>query len=253
MAISFRNSRGHFTSVTPREETIYKWENGTRTELSMREKFEIYATRKNIDRSIEFEIIGRDEDWVPKWKTYTDKSRPKITVYTDENGNIIDRPFEFSYKLYKDKGYNEEKQREIYELFREANKEVKKLQELTDAMVGQSFSLNLDVPSERLERRIASAEEVLSGNYLNNISIEYKEKFTDEITTHLDSETSRRFKEALDSITPLQFLQLIKNTNFDFLAFALESEIETYGYEMVLNQINYLIDSIEDGEGEFYY
>jgi len=58
--------------------------------------------------------------------------------------------------------------------------------------------------------------------------------------------------DEVDSLTDVEFLSLLKRTKNDMISYALESIMDTYGYESVINELLYIGGLIRSGKGKFF-
>lgn len=151
--------------------------------------------------------------------------------------------FEYSEVAEKRLGLTKSEQKLLYNIFKKANEEGENLGKLTDDLIKPRFSLRLDTirNNEQLKNRIAAAEEVLSGDYLENIAKQYKQDFIQNFEFHLETDLYNKLKDKLEDMDDLDFLNYIKNNRVDYLAYALDSLITDYGYDLIAGEVRRII------------
>ncbi len=183
----------------------------------------------NPSRSIMVE--KGEKEWLKKLENYEDTENLKST----------DDKFVFNYSVQKTYGYTEQQQKELYNLFKMANERIEELRDLMDADIGKSFSFNMNVPKDVMERRASAALEILQDNYVEKIAKQYKEDFLENYKNHLTDEDFERFSSALESIDDIDFLKLIKQNKLDANAYSLDSVLTAYDYEYIKENIDVTI------------
>lgn len=224
-----------------RTKTVIDIDNSTKTEeLVLHEPFTGNKTTTDF-----IEKTGSK-----KWANPTDDS-----TYEKKS---TDESFEFSYAARQKHGYTMEQQKEWFDIFKAANK---RLEEINDLLgiggkgrpsLGVEFSYNMNIEKELMARRLASAEKVLSDSYIEELAEQYKKDFIENFSQHLAPEDFSALQKAVNSLTDFQFLQLLKNTSLDHLSYALDSVIDTFGYNKILDEVNFIISKIESGQGVLY-
>jgi len=256
---NIRDSKGRFVKVNKEEKDLKYFtsvdsvklnvtdiiahnENFPRTVKEFKEKFE--TTRPTFQEGRENVIKHMEEigQHIPSWMRYEDRSKPK-------DYDAIDKEtFNYSIIAETNYGLSEERQLEIFNKFKEANAIIEKIREQTGDHIGFPISYNLEIPSDRLESRLARANEYINGDYVTRISIEYKEDFKNNFKEHLTKEMYDELVEAIDSLTDLEFLKMLKNTRYDSLAYAIQSIIKEFGYEFLIGEVKAIISYSKMGE-----
>lgn len=222
-----------FVNVTP---IIHARENFPKTTEEFREAFKpIQPTFKEGRESV-LQYFEETKQHIPSWMRYEDTSKP-IEVSDSDKTN-----FNYSIIAETKYGLSEEKQLEIFNKFKEANDIIEKIRQQTSDHIGFPISFNLEIEPERLERRIARANEFLAGNYIERISAEYKEDFKNNFKEHLTSDLYEELSSAIDSLSDIKFLKMLKNTRYDSLAYAIQSIIDEFGYEFLLGEVKAIIN-----------
>lgn len=213
---------------------------------------------------------------------------PAFLAENKTKGKSTDDQFVFSPTAYSRYGLNEKKQREYYELFKEANEHVEMLREETDNIIGAKFSYKLDVPPDVLQRRVDAALDVMEDDYVEKLVQQSRTDFFDAFSNFLDHDkyilnekndieevsedeldsegyftrNGKRFKakelieimeDEFGKLSDYQFLELRRKTNTESLAYALQSIVETYQYSMVIEEVKRLIGYAREGKGLLYH
>ena len=179
-----------------------------------------------------------------KAKEYTDIDKPRST---DEQF-VFDPAANAKYKL------DIKSQEKIYQVFRDANKVVEEIRQLTDAdmhedVVAARFSYNMNVKPEILWRRYEAAEElILKGarQYVIDVAAKYRQDFISNFQDQFEAEDIKEFMEALEDLNDRQFLSVLKYASKSNLAYVIQSVIDEYGYEFALGEIRVLTQNFRE-------
>lgn len=182
--------------------------------------------------------------WREKAKEYTDIDKPRST---DEQF-VFDPAANAKYKL------DIKSQEKIYQVFRDANKVVEEIRQLTDAdmhedVVAARFSYNMNVKPEILWRRYEAAEElILKGarQYVIDVAAKYRQDFISNFQDQFEAEDIKEFMEALEDLNDRQFLSVLKYASKSNLAYVIQSVIDEYGYEFALGEIRVLTQNFRE-------
>lgn len=115
---------------------------------------------------------------------------PNYDVNYEEKEKSTSENFVFDYNVYKKRGYNRDIQQAYYNIFKRANEAGTEINVASRGTVSPSFSYNLDVPKEQLERRLKSAMEVIEtpkDAYIENRYSEYKKQYLSNILDYISS------------------------------------------------------------------
>lgn len=182
--------------------------------------------------------------WREKAKEYTDIDKPRST---DEQF-IFDPAANAKYKL------DIKSQEKIYQVFRDANKVVEEIRQLTDAdmhedVIAARFSYNMNVNPDILWRRYEAAEElILKGarQYVMDVAAKYRQDFISNFQDQFEAEDIKEFMEALEDLNDRQFLSVLKYASKSNLAYVIQSVIDEYGYEFALGEIRVLTQNFRE-------
>ena len=182
--------------------------------------------------------------WREKAKEYIDVEKPRSS----------DASFEFDPAAQAKWGIDLKQQEYAYKLFKEANKVVDEIRQLTDAdmhedVIASRFSYNLNVKPEVLGRRIDAALEIIekgARQYVIDVAAKYRQDFKDNFANQFEAEDIKDFMEALEDLNDRQFLSVLKYASKSNLAYVIQSVIDEYGYEFALGEIKALTQNFRE-------
>ena len=214
-----------------------------------RNTIEYYAhTRMTANRFVGQEYAFTKE----KLDAHVAVEKTKKEISTDDK-------FVFSEKAARRLGLDEEQQYKIWETFRAANIEGKRIEEETGGEIKVSFSYNLDhwrVDERTLLARLNAAQKVLEGDWLDQRAqesienvIEAIENYTDagdiefsDFKDYIKGQTiAEAAREILGNANKLDLYMLMHKYHWESLPYAWDSIITKHGYEFLMNEISDLL------------
>lgn len=113
---------------------------------------------------------------------------PDYTTHYEKKEKSNEEEFVFDYNVYRKRGYNRQVQETYYKIFKEANRVGTEINLASQGTINPSFSYNLDVPREQLERRLSAAMEVIETpkySYIENKYYEYKKQYLSNMVNYI--------------------------------------------------------------------
>ena len=234
-----------------------KWEYGGR---GVRSTFKGYQSdKREVSKKLDdtslttSRFVGQEYSFTKeKLDAHITREKPKKEISTDDK-------FVFSEKAFRRLGLDEEQQHKIWETFREANIEGKRIAEETGGEIKVSFSYNLDhwrVDERTLLARLNAAQKVLEGDWLDQRAqesienvIEAIENYTDEGDIEFSDfkdyikgkSVAEAAREILGSANKLDLYLLMHKYGWESLPYAWDSIITKHGYEFLMNEISDLL------------
>lgn len=209
------------------------------------------------------------EEYVPT------NSQMLASARKDKSGSYrVDAPFEEVTTYIQ--GFSKKQQLEYYNILFTANKVIETVRNMTGADVGFFFSLSMPKSEEVRQRREASALEILGieglsqeeqKEYIDMLKLDnekakalildiaqvnlettsedYKKEFLEIYESFLrDEKEIEALKEAMDTVSPLEFYQIANRAGYRQMRYYIESQISQEDYQNVLRDLHALIGDI---------
>lgn len=182
--------------------------------------------------------------WREKAREYIDVDKERST----DNIFVYDPAANAKWKIGR------KEQEEAYKIFKEANKIVEQIREMTDAdmhedVIASKFSYNMNVNPDVLYRRVDAAQEIIdkgARQYVIDVAAKYRQDFTENFKDQFEAEDIKEFMEAIDALNDRQFLSVLKYASKSNLAYVIQSVIDEYGYEYALGEIKALTQQFRE-------
>lgn len=235
----------------PRLKKITPVKNLTEKQLQKREQNLKYITKKEAQRKAQspstevsssqgtttFEFLGTENIYK---KIRKEKERTYETKVV--NGQLeAEELFGYNPKLYKENAYySKEKQKEIVELFDEANARIDEIQETLNVKFSNGFHLYQSDRAETVEKKVAAALDVLRDDYVKDLALSYKLEFLSSFANHVVGKDYEEFVEAITEMDDILFLRLIRDEGLSYMAYSIQSELDTMGIEHIYENVRHL-------------
>lgn len=241
-----RIKQGRISSGKNREQNV--------KEFSKKLEQALDEDAKELEKVIE-KIKSRPEPTTEIYNPQIEKSLSQrvqeYIVEANEKGEqqAVESKYAFIYELQLKHGLDREKQEEINKLFMEANKKLEEIKIEYGITLGTDFQLFKSNTMEQINKKINAAKEVLNSNYLELKAKQYKIDYISDFALLLDEKDAEEFQSAMDLVTDTQFLAILKETGLDYIVYAWDSLIDTFGYEYLWGKVRVIINTIYKVKG----
>lgn len=180
------------------------------------------------DNSTSFTIVGQQYSW------------KKISKILEEEPEQKDK-FKVSKRFLKE-GLDEETQKKIYDTFVQANKKGNAISITTQGLIHPRFSLRFGgVSKEQLIRRLEAARKVLADNYLKKLAEQERDRFLENLRDWFELPEFEVFKEIVEHTNEEEFLNFLKDSDWQYLSYAIDSIATQEGYTVAANKLRNMI------------
>ncbi len=159
--------------------------------------------------------------------------------YKEKGKNRID---EYSPKLEKEAKriygngnmYNLQKQLEIIDIFKEANKKLFQMNEEYGVEFGKGFHLYQSDDLQAIEKKLNHALDILDNpDYISSLGLKYKLDFINNFKNHLSDDEFEELSEGVLELSNTDFLIFLKSNKIDWIAYSLDSVITNREFDLL--------------------